>query len=107
MIQHMQKFHFELLTNQPDRKSVTTISQPERTGLCQSVLNLQRRSTTTLLSQTKKILLCLRTLLPSFSSLQVPCGAVVQKSALKDIYINEIKQPKLEKDGSCFKENLG
>ena len=28
MIQHMQKFHFELLTNQPDRKSVTTISQP-------------------------------------------------------------------------------
>ena len=41
------------------------------------------------------------------ASLQVPCGAVVQKSALKDIYINEIKQPKLKKDGSCFKENLG
>ena len=41
------------------------------------------------------------------ASLQVPCGAHAQQSALKDIYINEIKQPKPKKDGSGFKENSG
>ncbi len=26
---------------------------------------------------------------------------------IKDIYINEIKESKMKKDGSCFKENSG
>ena len=34
------------------------------------------------------------------ASIQVPCSAHVQQSSMKDIYINEIKEPKLKKDGS-------
>ena len=34
------------------------------------------------------------------SSFQVPLGAHVQRPELGDIYITEIKQPKLNKDGS-------
>ena len=41
------------------------------------------------------------------SSLQVPIGAHVQQSELGDIYITEIKQLKLKKDGSRFKEIHG
>ena len=39
--------------------------------------------------------------------LQSPCGAHVQQSSMKDIYINEIKEPKMKKDESGFKENSG
>ena len=40
-------------------------------------------------------------------AIKAPCGAHVQQCTIKDIYINDIKEPKLKHDGLSYKANSG